>query len=186
MVAPRMGVKNILVNWPEEAREIAQKIIDKYGEPEEASVSRLIWRKNGPWKRTEIYRDLVRHDFPFPHLDGVEQIVNYLVPWEKCCELVAFNGSLTVYRTRGEIAACCQNEAMNFLILNLAHDIIREACSFEEARRYFLEYLLAYQRRGEVPYMQALQFIPESETADADISATSAEELDKMGISQSG
>lgn len=32
-------------DWPEAAREAAQLVIDKYGEPDEASESQLIWHQ---------------------------------------------------------------------------------------------------------------------------------------------
>ena len=62
----------------------------------------LIWYNNGPWKKTIVYRDTVKHNFPSPHTDGVEQFVNHETPMEKACELAAFNGSLVMNCTRGK------------------------------------------------------------------------------------
>jgi hypothetical protein len=58
--------------WPEEAREAAQLVIDKYGDPDEATDSVLIWDRPGPWKRIVAYRDFDSHEFPAPHNDSVE------------------------------------------------------------------------------------------------------------------
>ncbi len=177
MVLPKLGVKNIIVGWPADSREIAQNIINKYGEPDEATPSMLIWHNNGPWKRTVVYRDAVKHDFPFPHKDTVEQFVNYEVPMEKACELTAFNGSVVFYRTRGEISACSNDEQANILALNLAYDIIRDKKTFEQARYYYTKYMLDYRQHKPTPYMDRLLFIPGKKTADPDESTISEKEL---------
>ena len=41
----------IIQRWPEEAREAARLVIERYGEPDEATESLLTWHKPGPWKR---------------------------------------------------------------------------------------------------------------------------------------
>ena len=110
-------------------------------------------------------------------MDGIEQTVNHEIPMEKACELVAFNGSLTFSCTRGELTACCQEESTNFLAINLAHDIILEKKTFEQARRFFCDAVIAYRRQQPVPYMEGLQFAPDSDPADADECAISEQEL---------
>jgi hypothetical protein len=177
MVMPKLGVKNIIIDWPSEAREIAQGIIDKYGEPDEAMPSMLLWRNNGQWKRTIVYRDTVRHNFPFPHNDGVEQYIDHETPMEKACELAAFDGSVVLHCTRGEISVCCYDEEANFLALNLAHDIIRDRISFEQARRFYVNSMIAYRQHKTVPYMEKLQFPPEANTPEPDEVAISEAEL---------
>ena len=57
-------LEQILGSWENEQREGALKIINKYGYPDEAIPSRLIWYNTGPWKRTIVYRDSVPHNFP--------------------------------------------------------------------------------------------------------------------------
>lgn len=42
---------NIIERWPEESREAAKLVLDKYGEPHEATDSQLIWHDVGEWKR---------------------------------------------------------------------------------------------------------------------------------------
>src|SRR4051812_18230261 len=62
-------VNNILSNWMSEPRMTAQKVIDKYGEPNEASDTHLTWWHNGPWKFTKIENVAIPHNFPAPHHD---------------------------------------------------------------------------------------------------------------------
>lgn len=44
----RIG-SEIIKNWPEDAREPAQLVIDKYGEPDEVTETALTWYKAGSW-----------------------------------------------------------------------------------------------------------------------------------------
>src|SRR5690348_1611235 len=41
----------LMNGWFDEARKAAQLVIDRYGEPHEATDSLLIWHDVGPWKR---------------------------------------------------------------------------------------------------------------------------------------
>ncbi len=102
-----MYVNQILSYWEGKPLEGAQKIIQKYGYPHEATLSRLIWYNNSPWKRTIIYREPVPHHFPTPHLDFLKQTIDYKVPVQFFDELAAFDGSVYPDRTRGEASGKC-------------------------------------------------------------------------------
>jgi len=43
-MSARIGSK-IIKNWPEDAREPARVVIDKYGEPDEVTETVLTWHK---------------------------------------------------------------------------------------------------------------------------------------------
>lgn len=171
-------VEAILNAWPEEAREAAQLVIDKYGEPHEATDSMLVWHNNGPWKRTIVYREVTKHDFPVPHIDAVEQYVNYRVPLEKYGDIARFDGSVVVHRTAGEMSARCHDEEANFLALNLAHDIVRGRRTVQEAKDYYAHEFLAYREKEPTPYMEGLRFTPESHAGDPDRPVLSDEQLE--------
>ena len=83
--------------WPEESKEAAQLVIDKYGKPDESSDSVLIWNEGGPWKRVVAYRDFDSHNFPAPHNDSVESFLQHEVSREKVSDLAEFDGSVVVY-----------------------------------------------------------------------------------------
>ena len=180
LVMPKLGVKNIIAGWPEEAKEIAEAVIKEYGEPNDANPAMLIWYYNGPWKRTIVYRDTMKHDFPMAHVNGLEQFINYEVPLEKYSAVAAFDGSVTLYRTRGEISACCHDEHSNFLALNLAHDIIQDKKTFDQARRCYAENVVRYYQHKPAPYMEKLQFTPRESTANRDKTVISQQELAKF------
>src|SRR5687767_9873050 len=108
-------VEQIIDTWGGASEKAAQNMIEQYGLPHEATPGRLIWFNNAPWKRTIVTRDEVPHNFPAPHANVLEQTIAYQVPSEKLAELAAFNGSLIVERTRGEVSARCDTEGKNIL-----------------------------------------------------------------------
>src|SRR5690625_2622591 len=73
-------VQQILSIWEGNPLEGADEMIQKYVYPQEASVNKITWYNNGPWKRTVVYRETVPHNFPTPHPDFLEQTIDYRVP----------------------------------------------------------------------------------------------------------
>lgn len=129
----------------------------------------MIWFNNGPWKRTIIYRDEIPHNFPKPHTDVLEQFVNYRVPSEKFSEIAKYDGSVVPERTKGEMSARCDMEEMNFLALNLAHEIATGERVADDARRIYAEQATAFMLKREAPYTERLLFDGSaSGTADMD------------------
>lgn len=163
------SVQTIIEDWPAMSKKSAHQMIDKYGPPNEAIPSRVIWYNNGPWKRTIVYRDEVPHHFPNPHSDVIEGFIDYRVPPEKMSELAAFDGSVIVERTKGEVSARCDMEAANFLALNVMHDIVTGKLTVEEARKLYSEVASAYVLSRPAPYAEGFQFdVPRGGTAETD------------------
>lgn len=177
-------------NWPEESREAAQLVIDRYGDPDEITETMLTWHRPGPWKRIVASRAFYPHNFPAPHIDSVESFIDYHVPVEKFSELAAFDGSVVAERTAGEVSARCHDEQANFLALNLMHDIVRGAKSVQEARDYYAKEFADYRRKKPTPYMEKLRFTPaDGRAADPDVRLLSDEDLSRAaeeGKGQSG
>jgi hypothetical protein len=99
----------------------------------------------------------------------LEQYINYRVPPEKFDELAAFDGSVVADRTKGEVMARCDMEEMNFLSLNLVHDIVTGKRTVEEARKFYAETAVAFMMNRPAPYTERLQFeVPTGDTADLD------------------
>ena len=173
------GTKTI-EGWPELSREAAQLVIDQYGEPDETTATRLIWHKPGPWKRIVATKAYFDHCFPTKHTDSVECFIDYRVPVDKFNELAAFDGSVIVERTVGEVSARCHDEQANLLALNLMHDIVNGSKTVDEARAYYAEEFLNYRRKKPTPYMEKLHFaLPDGETADPDEAVLSDDDLQK-------
>jgi hypothetical protein len=158
-----------LRGWPEASRKAGEAMIGKYGRPDEVTPTMLVWHDTGPWKRTVLYKEEVQHTFPKAHTDVLEQFVDYRVPVDKYDELAQYDGSVIAERTRGELSARCDKEEMNFLALNLAHEIATGKRTVEDARRFYARTAAAFMA-GQTgsPYVQGLMFSPQEDTADPD------------------
>jgi len=158
----------IIRNWPEDAREPAQLVIDKYGEPDEVTGTLLTWQEAGPWKRISASKAVHLHNFPVPHWDAVESVIDYRVPVEFITPIVEFDGSVTIKRTAGEASAQCHDEEANSLALGLMHDMVTGKKTVQEARDYYAKEFLDYRRKLPTPYMKKLNFQPQSDCGDPD------------------
>jgi hypothetical protein len=162
-------VAEITKDWPEPAKAAAADMLRKYGPPQEATARLLVWRDNGPWKRTIVHRDGADHAFATPHKDVLEQVVEYKVPLNFFNALAVYNGSVLADRTRGELTAHCDKESTNFLALNLAHDIIRGRLTAEQAREAHTKALQELMAGKNPDYTQKLMIgSPQGELADPD------------------
>ena len=171
---------DIIHRWPKESREAAKLVLDRYGEPDEATEHQLTWRRCGEWKRIVASRTFYPHDFPAPHHDSVESVIDYRVPSEKFSDLAAFDGSVICERTAGEVSARCHDEEANRLALNLMHDIVTGAKSVGEARDYYAKEFLDYSRGQPTPYMEKLRFTaPSGDSADPDVRLLSDSDLER-------
>lgn len=156
--------------WPEESREAAQLVVDQYGQPDEITETQLTWHRPGPWKRIVATKAFYRHHFPVPHTDSVESVIDYRVPVDKFSALAAFDGSVVVERTAGEVSARCHDEQANFLALNLMHDIVTESRSVDGAREYYAKEFADFRRGKPTPYMEGLRFsATDPDAADPDV-----------------
>lgn len=151
---------SMLDGWPERPRFAAAAMIDKYGSPQGVTPDAIFWHDQGPYKRIMVTREEIPHDFPLPHMDFLEHTIAYDVPAEKASEVIAFDGSVTINRTAGEVSARCDLEGHNILTLNLVNDIVIGKKTAAEARRAFGEAVTA-DVKGEHPaYVEKLLFQP--------------------------
>jgi hypothetical protein len=163
---PSAQVEQVLQNWKEHPRKVAQDMMRKYGPPHEITEQRLIWHKTGPWKRTELINEEIDHKFPLPHKDMLLQVVDFQVPADKFDDIAEFDGSVIVERTRGELGARCDKEPANFLAVNLAHEIATGKRSAEEAKKIYTEQIIAMANGQPAPLTQKLNFQPMRNAGD--------------------
>lgn len=167
MTSTGLDPRAVIEDWPAESREAATLVIERYGEPDEATPTHLQWTSNaGEWKRIIAQREFYAHDFPAPHIDCVESVLDYRVPPARVGDLAAFDGSVVVERTAGEISARCHDVEANRLALNLAHDIVAGNRSVEDARAYYAEEFLDARRGKPTPYMDQLRIDAGGDTRD--------------------
>lgn len=162
-------VMNIIEEWPDTPREVANKMIGKYGQPDEATPSMLIWNNNGDWKRTIVYKEEVEHNFPMPHSDLLEQTIDYQLDIDKYSAIAQYDGSVFAERTKGELSARCDKEAMNYLAINLAHEIEQGKRTVEEAREFYAETAAAFMMGESSEYTEGFLFkLPKDDATDPD------------------
>ncbi len=159
-----------LATWKAKPRELAQTLIKKYGPPNEVTATRVIWHNNGPWKFTELVNEEIPHQFPVPHADMLFQAVNYRIDPSKADEVLSYDGSVILERTKGEIAARCDKEEPNFLAVNLAHEVASGTRSVDDARKFYAQTMMAFMKEGKSSdYLTGFRFeVAKSGTGDPD------------------
>ena len=172
VVGARAGtssVRQMLAAWPEKQRGTAEEMMAKYGEPAVVGERMLVWHDTGPFVKTVVMRDAVPHNFPMPHVDYLTQTVKHTVPASKLAALSEYDGSVWYHRTRGELSAQCDVEAMNLLALNLAHDVASGARTAADARAFYAKTAMAFKGGDRSsPYVTGLMFPQEPNAADPD------------------
>jgi hypothetical protein len=77
---------------------------------------------------------------------------------DKIAELARYSSSLEVDYRRGELRVCCATEADNFLVMNLAHEIILGFITAEEAVQKHADILNGNRLHWPEAFMEGLQF----------------------------
>jgi starvation-inducible outer membrane lipoprotein len=164
----KMGMDD-LKSWPMASQMAAKEQMDLYGKPNEMTPTMLVWHNNGAWKKTVITNYESKHNFPVMHTDCMEQVIHYKVPPDMGDELAIFDGSVTIDRTQGTIAARCDKEENNMLALNLAHDIITGKKTVEEARAAYGKIVMDAKNGQKSDYMKKLMFNANMSAPDPDV-----------------
>ena len=155
---PLSQAEAIIATWPEAPQKGARQMLEQYGPPNEATPTKLLWYRKGPWKRILVTSDVLIHNFPAPHSDYLTQWIDYHVPVDKFDEIGRYDGSCLVDRTAGEAAARCDSEAANMITLNLMHEIVVGKRTVEEARQVYAENMAGYIMGRPAPYAERLLF----------------------------
>lgn len=140
-----------LRDWPAPSRGVAEAMIKEYGEPDRFNRSMLVWNDNGDWKRSVVYRG--------PRPGGIlEQTINYVVPDEKVSALERFDKRLRFDFAAGELSARSGSEKENYLILNLAEEIIDDKRGVEDSREFEAETEALLASGKPSPYLDGFRF----------------------------
>ena len=168
-LSPAPTVESLIAAWPATSRTAATQTIARYGAPDEHTASMLVWHDRGPFRHTIVHREAVPHAFPRMHDDVLEQVIAYRVPSELADELTAFNGSLKIDRTKGELSARCDQEAMNILALNLADELLTTRSTVTDARIAYALQAEAHAAGRPASLTERLRFkVATSDTKDPD------------------
>lgn len=138
--------------WSAGPRMTARLMMERYGRPDALAPGAVTWLKRGPWKRI-VVRDRAAGG-------SLEQTVGYSVPLSGLAALLAFGHGVRADPAADELSVVGDEEALNRLALNLAHDITvgrrtpRDAMEFYEKTAR-----LAVAGKGSV-YLTNLLFEP--------------------------
>ena len=166
------SIRKLLKTWPANSRKLATSLIKQYGTPHEATQSMLVWNYNGDWKRTIIHRDGVPHNVPNRHIDILEQTVDAKVRPDSLAEIIQFDGSIYINRTRGEMTAFCESEHANMFLLNLAHDIAIRTKTAKEAQKILSDASGFFHEHLPNNYRDSLLFTTTVQINDQDMVTT--------------
>ena len=164
---PGTSVEPVLGNWPSEQKQVVQSLLRQYGPPTASSSDMIVWQKAGPFREVVVKKEAMEHRFPIPHKDFLTLTINQKVPVDKVSDLLAFDGSLVVDKTRGTLSSSSNSMGMSLLSLNLAKEIIDGKRTPQDARTFAAQQAQAMAKGGRPDYMRRLQFdVAQQDTAD--------------------
>lgn len=173
----KMSADQMIGSWPQTCQKAFKEIKQKYGEPDGVTPTRMVWTDKGPnkeFKEIILLNQEFKHDFPTPHMDCLEHVVEFKVPQDKVGDLAKFDGSVIVDRTRGTIGARCDSEAHNLIALNLSWDIVNGKTSVEDARKTYGD-AVKEEMGGKPPQIATkLMFQPMQNSGDTDVATIGA------------
>lgn len=142
--------------WPKSALA-ARVLLERNGVPDEVRPERLVWHGRGPWKRT-VARNVTPPYVQAHDLGLVEQSVKLTLTAEQAAGLREFDRRVGYKSGERELAARSDREEVNFLRMNLAHDVAKGLMTPEQARHLY-ERFLALENTGKTsPYLSGLRF----------------------------
>jgi hypothetical protein len=158
--------------WPESSVTAAKEMITKYGDPSEVTSDSLIWFNPAQFKKIIVHKEVFSSRFPLLHQTALEHVVDYHPVNNKVDDVWNYNGSVVLNRTKGEMSASGENEAMNILSLNLADDIMRGKLSADGARIRHGKETMNYLNGNRTAYTQVISFGSQINTTDTGESIT--------------
>ena len=132
-------------------------MVEKYGPPDRVETLRLVWDHRGPWKRIEVWDELELLDFDRAS-SNIEQTISYPVPDNMRGVLASFHRGLHVSPDGAELSARSSVEERNFLMLNLADEIVKGLLSPKDAREAYSRTLRLADSGKSSPSMERLLF----------------------------
>lgn len=150
--------ETVIQDWPGASRSEARVMIAKYGEPSGFDDDSLVWFGNGEWRKTVVYRKAPRSFLGYRGRDVLEQWVAYDVPDRKLAELKSFDDRIKYDKPAGEISARSENESLNYLVLNLADEIVADKRNVQEARDFYRKTRKLSESGKFSSYMDGLLF----------------------------
>jgi hypothetical protein len=151
---------SVAASWHSQSKAMAKKVMEEYGPPDQILSDLLVWNSIGPWRKIAVWDT---EDYGFSDRGGpdtLEQTLSYAVPRDKRKDLADFSDEISVSKEGDEVSVRGNSEALNFLVLNLAHEIVQGAKDPADARLFYDRVCQLSQAGKSSPYTQGLLFSP--------------------------
>jgi hypothetical protein len=153
----RVLAQAVADGWSDTSALAARRLIEQYGAPDEVRSDRMVWRGNGPWRRT-VVRDVRPPLIEGADLGVVEQTIVLPLAPGQAADVSAIDGRVTFDARTAELTARADREELNFLRLNLADDVADGRRTVEDARREYARNVSLEQSGRSMPDMHGLRF----------------------------
>jgi hypothetical protein len=147
-----------IVKWPERPRSEARVMIAKYGEPSTFDDKSLVWYDNGPWQQSVVYRTAPQSLLGFRGKDILEQSIAYDVPDARLAALKSFDSRISFDKSNKKLSARSENENLNYLVFNLADEIVNGKRTVDEARDFYRKTVKLSEAGKSSSYMDGFLF----------------------------
>ena len=118
----------------------------------------MVWEKSGPWRTIVVYRKAPRSFLGMHSNDILEQSISCKVPDDKLAELKRFDARIKFDKPSGELSSLSESEKFNYLILNLADEIVADKWSADEARDFYRKTVRLSESGKSSAYMTGFVF----------------------------
>jgi hypothetical protein len=147
-----LQARQTIAAWPQSSRLLADVMLERYGAPDADTPEWLAWYDRSPWKRVVVHC--------LPSESPLEQAVYYRVPEAAEDALRVFGNGLSFSVADRELSAKSDGEELNFLAINLAHDVIEGRSTAVEAQEMFAKTARQAASGKTSRYMDRLLFAP--------------------------
>ena len=130
--------KESLEKWEhKDAKAYAETLIEKYGEPDTASDSMILWEKDRISKDESI-----KHNFPKPHRDFVYSTMTIDIP-ENLMEAIAkASESIIVDQLKNEVTTRCGDIIANAITLGFVQKLVDGKIDPENTKEEYKKHIL--------------------------------------------
>lgn len=116
-------------DWGSRPRAMVRLMMERYGPPDALAPDAVTWRDRAPWKRIVVRAR--------PRAGFLEQTVGYSVPISRLAPLLEFGHGVRVGLDVDELSVAGDDESLNRLALNLAHEVVAGRRGPEDARDFY-------------------------------------------------
>ncbi len=148
----RQNVEAHIRTWFESPRLLTELLMERYGPPSDLTPGVATWYEQGSWKRISVHGDS-----PDNYL---EQVIGYQAPSTAVAPLAKFDHGVRIDLAREELSATSNQESLNYLALNMAHEVASGKRSAKDARHFYERTAKLAASGKSSPYLEKLLFKP--------------------------